>query len=304
MTDAPAVSQPASALHIAWSRVAIRWSITLSALLVVGPLVGRLTGSLRNVDGSIHATPLVSLSPLTGMLGALVGVVAACTLGAVGGRWFGPRFALRTAGFVLCWAAWRTGTMDEILRTAQGSTPLRSLALEGLVLGAAVLVGVYLMLRCSRPVHAAEREEFGSGHSRHAMGVFVLASALAVVVGAAGAGFAGWLIAVEPLKGQAIFAAFFGGIAAGAFGRLAGSLICERVSPMALVGGIVVAAIVAPLTPLIFQSGAVMDRAYAGTLFKAAYVLPLDWLGGGLVGVPIGIAWVGSMMDKGPAKTA
>lgn len=300
-TAAPAAPAPApTPTYVrAVARASLRWAFTLAALLVVGPIAGLLTGALRNTDGSVHATCLVTESPMQGILAGVGVIVLAAALALPAGRIFGPRFGLRTAGFVICWAAWRTGTVDELLRTAQGSAPLPRLALEGLILAVPAVAAAYLILRLSRSSVPAEIEEFAVG-ADPAPKLLSLTSLAACAGGLIGAAFLGWLVAIEPLKGQAVFAAFFGGIAAGALGRLAGSGVNKIVPPLPLVLSIVLVSILGPLSPLaVHGSGqAVLDASYAGTLFMLGNITPLDWLGGGLVGLPVGMAWVGSMMEK------
>ncbi|MCC6285714.1 MAG: hypothetical protein IT439_10550 [Phycisphaerales bacterium] len=282
-----------------WSRVALRWMFMIAALLVIGPLAGRLTGALRASDGSHFATPLTGVSTGAGLIAGFGALALALLLGAPAGRMFGPRFGLKILAFVLLWAAWRTGPVDELLRTAQSDAPMRRLGIEALVLGLPGLAAVAIVLRLSRSTTGAEREEYHGKASR------VLPSFVATMVGAAaGAAFGGWLVAIEPLKGQAVAAACFGGIAAGAAGRLAGSMIDDRVPPLGVATGIVLVAVLGPwVTLAVSGSGAALiDACYAGRMFPLGHIEPLDWLAGGVLGMPVGIAWAGSMMSKGKCE--
>lgn len=293
-----AISAPG---HHQWSRVALRWVFMASALLIVGPVAGRLTGALRASDGSHFATPLTGVSTGAGLIAGFGAMALALVLAAPAGRMFGARFGLKIFAFVLAWAAWRTGPVDELLRTAQSDAPMRRLGIEAIVLGLPALAAVAALLRFSRSASEAERHEFEARP-----GKIVPAFLLIMVGAAAGAGFGGWLIAIEPLKGQAIAAAFFGGIAGGAAGRLAGSTVDDRVPPLGIVAGIVLASMLGPwLTLSISGSGAsLIDACYAGRMFPLGNIEPLDWLAGGFLGLPVGIAWAGSMMNKSKGEGA
>jgi len=116
---------------------------------------------------------------------------------------------------------------------------------------------------------------------------------VAIIAGAA----AGWFIGVNPHKGQAVFAA----IAAGVIGGAAGRLVDFEVSLPSLMLPIVVLAVLGPLSGYAMAGGGgaqVVQAAYKGTLFPLANITALDWIAGALLGIPMGVAWAGSMTEK------
>lgn len=281
-------------------RLTLRWVMLLGALFVLGPIAGHLINTLRAPDGSTNATPLVSTSPAMGIVDVVVVMALALGIGVVSGRVFGPRLGLRTAGFVVAWAAWLTGTIDAILRRTQDAAPMWTLAIEGVVAGAMGLAVFLMIVAVSRPHNEPERTEFARsslGDLRRMASVGALVALVGAVVGG---GVVAWIVAFEPLKGQTVMAAFLGGIAAAAIGRLAVGVV-DREAPVAVYFiAIVVLAIASPASAALVagSDAALIDASYDGTMFPLGFIMPLDWLAGGLLGVPIGLAWVGSMLDK------
>jgi len=288
-------------------RLFLRWTLLLGALFALGPIAGHLVNTLHAADGGADATPLVSTSPVRGVFIAAVVMLLALAVGVTGGRIFGPRLGLRTAGFVLAWAAWLTGTVDAILRQSQSRAPMWTLALEGLIVGVMALVVFVLVVALARPHNEHEQAEFAMTGKDPLTTVtrdlrkLASTGALVGLVGAIIAGgIVAWIIAFEPLKGQTVMAAFFGGIAAAAVGRLAASMVGQDAPVMVYFIAIVVLAIASPASAALVHSSGdqLLDASYAGTMFALGHILPLDWLAGGMLGVPIGLAWVGSMIER------
>jgi hypothetical protein len=59
-----------------------------------------------------------------------------------------------------------------------------------------------------------------------------------------------------------------------------------------------VLAIVGPISGAIAQSSTIVADMYAGNLMPLAAPLPLDWVAGFFVGVPMGLGWAASMIEK------
>jgi hypothetical protein len=113
----------------------LRWLIPLGGLIVVGPLAGLCTYGLRATDGSSAATPMLSESPMMGMLRGIVALALAGGVGIVGTMVNGVRAGVFAAGLVLAWAAWGTGNMDDVIRHSQSGGVLWKLSVEGVVFG-------------------------------------------------------------------------------------------------------------------------------------------------------------------------
>lgn len=288
-------------------RLFLRWTLLLGALFVLGPIAGHLINTLHAADGGSDATPLVSTSPIRGVFIAAIVMLLALAVGVTGGRIFGPRLGLRTAGLVLVWAAWLTGTVDAILRQSQSAAPMWTLALEGVIVGVMALVVFVLVVALARPHNEQEQAEFATTGNAplttvtHDLKKLVSMGALVGLVGAIVAGgIVAWIIAFEPLKGQTVMAAFFGGIAAAAVGRLAASMVGQDAPVMVFFIAIVILAVASPASAALIHASSdqLLDASYAGTMFSLGHILPMDWLAGGMLGVPVGLAWVGSMIER------
>jgi hypothetical protein len=293
----------------------IRWTIYLIALFIAGPAAGALVGSVHATDGG-PASPLVSASPIAGLVYVLIAMAVALVFGVVGARLLGTGPGMSAAGVVVAWAAWRTADVDQLIRTAHSGGPLTMLAVEGATFGVTGLIlAVIIWL-------------FGAAHERKGTGPDTVSASAqsspdsitgratekeqdlawlvrkmrsgkatlpSIAVGIVVGGVAAWLIAVTPLKGQAVFAA----IAAGAFAAAAGRLVDFEAPMPAMFIPILVLAILGPLTGLVLaDSRGIVATSYAGRLFPLANVSPLDWIAGGLLGIPLGVSWAGSMIEK------
>jgi hypothetical protein len=277
----------------------VRWTFYLAAFFLIGPLAAALPGGLRGEGGSPGASPLVSTAPALGLLLALAALAIAGTVGAVAARLVGSAAGLTTAGIIAAWAAFRTGTVEALVRAAQSGRPLLVLALEGLLLGIAALAMASLILAAGRPADspagsAPDRRFFARGD--------LAALPVALLGGALGAA----LIAGSAIKGQTIAAAIVGGIGVGVAARL----VSGRAGIPAMFIAIAALAILGPLAGYVMAGGGgggILQSAYRGSLFPLAWVGPLDWVAGGLLGIPIGIGWAHSLGGGGSAgekKTA
>lgn len=259
-----------------------RWIIYFFALLIAGPLAGKLILLARAVDGG-PGSPLVCASPVMGLLAAVGAVGIALLVGLASVRFIALPFAMTAAGYILAWAAWRSATVDQLIRTAGSGAPLSKLAVEGLILGLAGIVAAFALFRLApRPAEGRpEPIKFDQN------------TLVCILVGTVAGGVAAWLIAVTPLKGQAVFAGLAGGIFAAAACRL---VHYDTPFPVMFVP-VAILAVIGPLTGVFF-SGSVVGASYRGELFALAHISPLDWIAGGMLGIPIGVSWAGSMIEK------
>lgn len=268
----------------------VRWTIYLAAALAVGPLAGALTGWLRAPDGSGFATPLVSTAPLVGLAAGLLAAMLALAAGFIATRHMGSRAGMLTAGLVLAWAAWRTGTVDQIIRANDSGAVLWRLAAEGAIFGA-VAVALSFALQV---VERLEREDSPVNAGASAPGRW-RASAAPVAAGVLAGAVAAWFVAQTPLKGQTIAAAIISSV----FGAAAARLVDVRAPLATLAVPVAVLAVLGPLSGVVVgASPTVLVAGRNGTLFPLANILPLDWIAGGMLGIPLGVAWASSLIDK------
>lgn len=250
------------------------------AFLAIGPVAGLLVGSLRGADGSTQATLLVGQSPVAGAISGLIAFAFAGAAGVIGSRNAGINTGLACAGLVLSWAAWLSGRVDEIVLVTRES-PFSLLTLEGVYV--AILLGglVWLIRQTATERHEVETEPNPAG------------LAVALIAGVAIAGVVGWLLAIEPLKGQTIGAA----LVAGVVGAAAARLVFLRLPGWSAAA---IPALLAILGPLAAQAlaGDVVDAVFERSLFRLGWVTPLDWAAGALVGIPIGLAWTDGVVQQ------
>lgn len=278
----------------------VRYAIPLLALFGAGPIAGYLTASLRTPDAGSGASLLVSASPSQGIIAGLVSMALALVIGVIGARFVGRRAGLFSAGLVLAWAAINTGRVDTIIGRSGSGGALNTIALEGVLVG---LVGVAVAIVIFMVPERAPSAAPSPGQAQlppEPTKLLDPSAPVAIAAAIAASGVACWLIAQSTMKGQTFAAATIAGIFAAAAGRMAS----QRVSPAIFVAGIAILACAAPATAVFVHSGAdgAFKAAISGRLFALARPLPLDWLAGAFLGIPVGLSWAGSMLDKHATK--
>ncbi len=258
-------------------KLLVAWIPALTAALVLGPVAGILAAQLTDPAGGPHATLLVTQTPLLGAACAIgVGLLASLA-GLLGVRIGTPNVGLLCAGIVLTWASVRSGRVDEIIAVSRDS-PFYRFVLEGLLtaLVALLLIEVIRRFRRQTPPEPS-----------------LLLSARALGAGLVAAAFTAWLFAVDAAKGQTIAAAAASGVLGAAIARMVLVSIPPRI--IVVIPGVL--AIVSPLLAELTTEDAVR-ASFEGTLFRLAWITPLDWLAGGLLGIPLGLAWTDSIADS------
>lgn len=280
---------------------AVRWLIPILAFVVLGPVAGWLTASLRAPDGAPDATLLLSVSPMRGVLAGLGVFALALVAGAAAARMMSTRWGLFCAGLVLVWAAWGTGRVDHILGRTQSGSTLYTLSIEGLLVGALGIALAFILLRIPTIKRAAPLTELHQHFHvppppDEPRGFDDKALPVAVLAAAAAGGVAVFLIAQDSLKGQTFAAAAIGAVFAAAAGRV----VSQRLSCVAFFGAFAVLMAASPAAATLVHSGSsgVLKAALANNLFRLARPVPLDWIAGAFIGIPIGLTWAGSMIEK------
>jgi hypothetical protein len=293
----------------------LKFADAMLAFALVGPLLAWSIGSLRAHDGDPRTTPLSSAEPAKGAAILALCVLAAGAVGVVSGRFFTRGRGVCIAGVCLAWAAFATGNIREVLGDPDGAAAVSRLLVEALILVPLVAV-VALAIEAFSPVSA---EELGHPHGPSfpppglagiGRGMTVKSFAAALFAALAAAGVVGGLVAINPLKGQTLFAAFLAGIAGGWASGFAQTNTHSKdgglAPPPSLVPALLAVAIVG-----IIGMGYVMtvgtsvvagvrtiEAVGGGGLFGFGRILPLDWVAGGIFGVPVGTAWAASMIDR------
>jgi len=270
-------------------KVILQWVFAAIAALVVGPIAGMATAANTGLDGSPDATMLIGSSAVTGVLGHAAALALAGGFGLLTARVISGRFGLFTAGVVLTWAAARTGRVEAIISAQPDASTLTTLAVEGALLAAAAAGLAWLVCRDAH-------HEKHSAYEKPISGETVLALAAALVAGGIGA----WLAARDDLKGQTIAAAWV----AGALGATLARVLAHRSAGWVVVLGVCLCAVAGPLLASFASPSieALRLHLYSGTingsLPSLVRIAPLDWIAGAFMGVPVGMSWAGSMMEK------
>jgi hypothetical protein len=269
------------------------WTVLAACLFAVGPALVWLSPRLAGGDGGPGWTFLASGSPMTGALVLIVTVAVAMACGIGASRFLGLRAGLGAVGMTLVAPALQGGEIVEVLRWAGAPGIFVRLGLEGAIIAGLGFLGAAVMTRVALrddPMSPAERQERTKGHLSE--GMIGLAAALSI------GAVAGWVLAREPLKGQMLAAGF----AAGAAGMGAARVIAPRAPIPAIVLGVLLLGVLGPVFGYIFAGSGALAAAYEQRLPAISTPTPIDWLTGALLGMPLGLSWSLSVLEKRAEK--
>lgn len=264
----------------------IRWSFYLAAFLLVGPLAGLMTGSVHGSDGGPAATALISGNLAVGLLATVGSLLLASAFGVAAAMAGGFRAGMTSAGIVVAWAAWRTASLDDLLRTPDSGPILWKLTAEGMLAGIAGVAIAWMLWRVAPKAETAQKAA-----QPEAGPLRVLSYApVAVIVGGAVAA----VIAFSDLKGQTIAAATIGAI----FGTAATRMLIASPMEFLPMVGVAILAFASPAVGAAWHGSNLAGAVYDGSVLGFVRPLPLDWVAGGLLGVPVGLSWGASLAAR------
>ncbi len=269
--------------------VIARWALLLTALLVVGPLLARMHGLLQAGDGGPDVTALTSAGLVVGLGVLIAQFVVATLMGALTANLVGYRSGLVAAGFALLAPAHANGTLLGLVRWDSAGGMLQRLAMEGALVGVLGTLSAIAIVRAARRHQEEQTDKVASA-----------SSGIALLVALAGAAAVSWIVARETLAGQTIGAAALGALAGATLGRIAAPRAPVAVFVVAI--GLLAAA--GPIVGMMVHGSGIMREVYELHIVPLARPLPLHWMAGGLIGVPLGTAWAAQMLEKKVAKTA
>lgn len=277
-----------------------RWVITLVALFVVGPLLAAWFGTVRAADGSHAISLLLSEAPGGAIFRAAVVLAIAGAIGVLAIMARSRDAGLTAAGLTIAWSAWTMGSLEDVLRVAGSLSPLKTLALEGLLVGLAgtaltLILHRFATLRDAHPPHFTHRTLLSTSSDTDKPAVAVAASLLAAIAAAA---LVAWLAAINPLKGQAIATAAMAALAAAAAAQLVATLFHARATSTAVMAAITIVAAAAPLIASIQSQGRGLEVLFSERLLAMARPVSLDWIAGAFIGIPIGLSWAEGLLDR------
>jgi hypothetical protein len=289
-------------------RIVLRWIVLLATLFAIGPAVGSTVDRLRDVDGGGAVTLLVNGSLGGGLLAAVLTFAVAGALGYCATRFFSLSTGIMCAGSVLGWSAWGMGRIDEIVRRAESGRDFPLLAAEGLVV-TLLSASIMAFMERAHDTHAkpdsqpARRELLSTLITGDDRAPKLPALGLAVVGGAIVGGAVVWLIAVTYDRGQTLAAALLGSLAAAGTAHIIAGMMRCTITALPPMLSMAILAAVGPLAAMQMHGDAMVDAMVADRLFALARPVSLDWAAGAMLGVPIGLSWVGSMLEKRTPET-
>lgn len=262
--------------------------------IVAGTLAGLAARGFMGGDGLLQPGILDAASPIAAIGSLLVAVVVATVAGVIMGRASNPAVGLFVAGWAFFALAWRMEPIEERLL---GGASLTGLAVETVAWAIAAGLAWFLILRATGGLPDVEATE--AGNRPHPL---LSVDAGRMILAAAAAAPAAWLIARTVEPGQVIAAAVVGGMAAGVAGRLAAPHVQPYVLVPAtvLIGGITLAWTAVGFGP------------DAAALARTGGVPPLGsipgaaWAAGSTLGVAMGLGWARSFLhhEDTPAPEA
>lgn len=272
--------------------LALRWSAPMLALFVLGPLAALLMRDLHGPLGGDQFTFFIGHSFGQGLV-VMLSVFGLALVAGVLGSWIdNPHAGLTCSGIVFAWAASQTGQIDGILRATQSNGTLTTLALEGAILAIVGVVMAWVVLRAGAkrtpPDHVLEHVlPKGDPMAYGGLSACIITALIMA-----------YLVARDPMKGQAVA----GAAIAGLVGAMVARMSSPRTPALLYVAGIAALAAASPiLASLLSGSQGAVVAARSNHLFRAGNILPLDWLAGAFIGIPIGLSWAASMLHKEPS---
>lgn len=287
-------------------RSTLRWTLILSCLFALGPVVYTLLRKVPDVEGGHAVTLFVNAAPGAAAVGGLAALVLAAIVGVAGARFFSIGTGFLCSGIVLAWARWGLGTVDDMVRLSgrplhTGARSFENAAALAITLALAAFMVVLSAKRQPKGSPAAHQEGLlglavrGEGSHAAAMGAGLAAGLIA-------AGAVAWLVSTSDLRGQTLMAALMAAIACGAVGQLVASTMNCTLTPVVPVLALLILGIAGPLIAPMVHGQRIVEAIYQNSLFGLARPASLDWAAGALLGGPIGLGWAGAMLDVRAAE--
>lgn len=304
MSQSQQVSAPSPARRsgiAGWITATLRWTLIILCALAIGPIAASLLQHVRDVDGGHAISMLVSESVGSSIIAVGVVLAAAAAMAALGAKIFSPTVAFPCAGLIAGWGAWRTGTLEEMIRRSRSGNDQVTFAIENAIIVAVAVVIALIIARLSRRTASPANTKptfiswFGDVDRHGKLASMMLASFASAAVAA---GVAGYLGAATMAKGQAVFAAVLAGIAAGVVAQMVSRSQSGNVTPALPIAAAIIPAIAGPLVAKFLHADKIVAATFAGNVFPLARIMCMDWACGLLLGVPVGMGWAGAMLDE------
>ena len=267
---------------------AARYVVVTIGMIATAVLMSMSVGAMQSRSGVAGPTIANASSPLTAGLVVLVTLIVSFLVAAIVGRLVNAVVGLFVLGWGISVLSMQCGTIASLVFNGGGMVPL---AIEAAVWSVVVLVMTIGIFRLSGPLPDIPMAEpadvcrpgtvFSSEALRASLaGLLVLAAV--------------WFLLVNDLKGQAIGAVVVGGILAGIGARM----LSPTAQPILIFAAPVLAGAVGYAIAASMQTASLDEMFVLNTLPRFGRPMPLDYAGGSLAGVAIGLGWARGMVEN------
>jgi hypothetical protein len=263
-----------------WIKTAILIGIMAVAVLI-GSIGAQWLGSTR---GGFGPTILQAASPLSAATAILIVITVATLLGILQAKLSSAASGMFVVGFALFGLTMRTQGVTDFIFSEGSST---TLMIEALALSVVLLLSSIVMFKFGGPLKDVphnQNESWDSPFSPRSIAMTLLVSlAMLPMI---------WLIAVLPSKGQVIGAAVVGGIVVACLARKC----IPHLQPIFLFA---TPTAIAAIGYFVANSMGISDIAFTqNTISPLIFPMPLEYAGGSLMGIAIGLSWGTSLAEK------
>jgi hypothetical protein len=264
-------------------RYAVLWLGVIICSLLTIPVAGTMTSEF----GVAGPTLLQAANPMWSAIAMAILVIVYTGLAFIMARELNPAVALFVIGWGFGVLALSTAGISEYA-WADGS--LWALGIETIIWSLVVGFVVWWVMQSSGGLpdvaHDWRVEPIGSLASLSSK-----PSLLAFACGAIALPLS-WLLLADTLNAQSLGAVVLASFFAGMAGRVA----APRLDPILIYLSVPLLGGIAQLVIASGWSGSLPDALVTGDIPRLAYVMPLDWVAGSLIGVSMGIGWARSFI--------
>lgn len=263
-----------------WLKTAILIVVLASAALV-GSTGALWLGSPR---GGLGPTIFQAIEPVSASIAILIVITMASLFGILVAKVSSSASGMFVVGFALFALAMRTQGVSEYI-FSQGTASL--LMIEAIGISLVILGSSMLIFRFGGPLKDVpfnQEECWDASFSPRSIGMTLLVSlAMLPMI---------WLVAVSPSKGQVIGAAVVGGIVVACLARK----FIPHLQPILLFA---TPTAIAAVGYLVANSMGISDIAFTqNKISPLIFPMPLEYAGGSLMGIAIGLSWGTSLAKK------
>ena len=263
-----------------WLKTAILIVVLASAALV-GSTGALWLGSPR---GGLGPTIFQAIEPVSASIAILIVITMASLFGILVAKVSSSASGMFVVGFALFALAMRTQGVSEYI-FSQGTASL--LMIEAIGISLVILGSSMLIFRFGGPLKDVpfnQEKCWDSSFSPRSIGMTLLVSlAMLPMI---------WLVAVSPSKGQVIGAAVVGGIVVACLARK----FIPHLQPILLFA---TPTAIAAVGYLVANSMGISDIAFTqNKISPLIFPMPLEYAGGSLMGIAIGLSWGTSLAKK------